>query len=226
MVIDEALQTHGGAGFIEEYPVERAYRDQRVNRIFEGTNEINRMLITGMLLKRTMKGTLPLFDAATAVDQELTAGNLPKAGTVDELAREALATESMKRLAIYALKVATETFGAEIEQHQETLAAIADVVMDAYAADSMISRTRQYAVQGKLDPVQVAMIRWFVTEAHARTVERARKALCASAKGAELETHLKKIAPLAFFTPYDPAELREIVVRKIEELGGYPVVPA
>ncbi len=105
------------------------------------------------------------------------------------------------------------------------LAAVADIVMDAFAADSMISRARQYASGGKPDPVVVAMIRQFVTEAHPRSYSRAQKALCASSEGEALATHLKKIAPLSFFTPYDPAALRETVVKKLEEVGGYPVQP-
>ncbi len=222
MLVDEAVQIHGGYGYIEEFPVERAYRDQRINRIFEGTNEINRMLITGMLLKRAVKGQLPLFDAAQSVDEELSSKSLPRPRNLDALDKEALAAEYIKRLALYALKCAAETFGPDVERQQTVLAAVADVAMDAYALDSMIARTRQVAGSGELDARRVAMIRLYAMDAHARSHHRAKKALCAIAKGADRERHLEKIAPLCFFTPYDPTELSETVVQALEHSGGYP----
>ena len=203
--------------------MERAYRDARVNRIFEGTNEINRMLIAGMLLKRTMKGTLPLFEVAQAVDEDLTAGRLPKARVQDELAAEEQAAENLKRLAIYTLKVAAETFGAEIEQRQEVLATVADIVMDAYALDSVVTRTRQAAGEGKLDAVRVAMARQYATEANVQSYARARRALCATVKGDTLKEHLAKVARLELFTPYDPVELRETILQAVEKASGYPL---
>ena len=101
----------------------------------------------------------------------------------DALAAEARAAECAKRMALYALKVAAEAFGPELEKHQEVLAALADVVMDAFALDSMVTRTRQSASQGKLDPVRVAMVRPSRTEAHARA-SSARSARCARARRA------------------------------------------
>ncbi|HZH15153.1 MAG TPA: acyl-CoA dehydrogenase family protein [Archangium sp.] len=222
-VVDDAVQIHGGAGYIEEYPVECAYRDARINRIFEGTNEINRMLIAGMLLKRTMKGTLPLFEVAQAVDEDLAAGRMPKARVQDELAAEEQAAENLKRLAIYTLKVAAETFGPELEQRQEVLATVADIVMDAYALDSMVTRTRQAAVDGKLDAARVAMTRQYSTDANAHSYNRARRALCATVKGDALQEHLSKVAGLELFTPYDPVELRETILAAVEKATGYPL---
>ncbi|HET9449536.1 MAG TPA: acyl-CoA dehydrogenase family protein [Aggregicoccus sp.] len=221
-VVDDAVQIHGGAGYIEEYPVERAYRDARINRIFEGTNEINRMLISGMLLKRTLKGSLPLFQAAEDLDAALARGSLPKGQGTDALAAEAYAAECLKRLAIYALKVAAEAYGPQLEQHQEVLAAVADVVTDAFALDSMVTRTRQCASGGQLDPVRVAVVQAFCTEAHARSFERAKRALCASAQGEALEGHLQRTAQLYRFVPRDPVALRETVVAALEKSAGYP----
>jgi alkylation response protein AidB-like acyl-CoA dehydrogenase len=221
-VIDEGVQCHGGVGYIEEYPIERAYRDARINRIFEGTNEINRMLISGMLLKRTMKGALPLFELAQTVEEELVNQALPRARGTDELEKQALSAEYLKRMAIYSLKVAVEAFGPQIEEHQEILAAVADVVMDAFALDSMVARTRQAAKDGKLDPARVAATRLFAAEAQARSLDRARKALCASVTGDVLEKHLSRVALLGQFVPYDPAALRETIVTRLEESGAYP----
>lgn len=223
-VIDEGVQIHGGVGYIEEYAVERAYRDQRVNRIFEGTNEINRMLIVGMLLKRAMKGGVPLLELAQTVDEELTKDALPKEQKRDALDAQALAAEHLKRLAIYALKVAVEAFGPEVEQHQTVLAAIADVMMDAYALDSMVTRTRQAAAAngGQLDEVKVALTQLYAAEAQSRSLAQARKAVCGSVEGEALAGHLAKLAKLDFFIPYAPAKLRETVVKKVEASGGYP----
>jgi alkylation response protein AidB-like acyl-CoA dehydrogenase len=221
-LVDDAVQIHGGAGYIQEYPVERAYRDARINRIFEGTNEINRMLIVGVLLKRTMRGSLPLFEVAQVVDAELSAGRRPRVRVEDALAAEELAAENLKRLAIYTLKVAAETFGAELEQRQEVLAAVADVVMDAYALDSLVTRTRQATVDGKLDAARVAMTRQYATEANARAYDRARRALCATAQGDALKEHLSRMARLELFTPYNPVELRETVLQALEKASGYP----
>jgi alkylation response protein AidB-like acyl-CoA dehydrogenase len=223
-LVDDAVQIHGGAGFIQEYPVERAYRDARINRIFEGTNEINRMLVTGMLLKRAVKGSLPLFAQAEAVTRALAEKQVPMPSGSDALAGATRDAEALKMAALYTLKVAADRFGAEIEKHQEVMAAVADVVMDAYAVDSMVARTRQSA--SGLDPVKVAMTQAYAADAIARSGERARRALCASSEGEGLERHLAAIAPLFAFRPFDPAALRETVVRAAEEAGGYPLAIA
>jgi alkylation response protein AidB-like acyl-CoA dehydrogenase len=223
VVVDEAVQIHGGYGYIEDFPVERAYRDARINRIFEGTNEINRLLICGMLLKRASAGGLPLFDFAAAVEQELANGQLPRSREVDDLSRESLAAECLKRLAVYPLKVALESYGPEIQKRQEILAWVADVMMDAYALDSMIARTRQCAVQGTLDPVRVAMIQTFAVEAMGRSHHRALQVLSAASRGASLPAHLERIAMLAHLVPGDPIEAREVIVRQMEIEAGYPI---
>ena len=224
-LVDDAVQIHGGAGYIEEYPVERAYRDARINRIFEGTNEINRMLVTGMLLKRAVKGQLPLFAEAEQAERMLAAKQLPEPSGSDALAGAARDAQALKLAALACLKVATERFGPEIDQHQDVMAAIADVVMDAYAVDSLVARTRQAVSAAGLDPVRTAMTQAWTADAMARSGERARRALCASAEGAALEGHLGRIAPLFAFRPFDPAAQRETIVRAVEAAGGYPLGP-
>jgi hypothetical protein len=218
-VVDDAVQIHGGAGFIADYPVERAYRDARINRIFEGTNEINRMLVTGMLLKRAAKGALALFAQAEAVERALATKSGPAPVGRDALAGAAQTAECLKWLALDALKAAVEAFGTDQEKHQEVLGAVSDIVIDAYAVDSMVTRTRQAG----LDPVRTAMTVAYAVEAHARGTERARRALCACAEGAALEAALGRIAPLTQFRPYAPAKLRETVVQALEAAGGYPL---
>jgi alkylation response protein AidB-like acyl-CoA dehydrogenase len=223
MVVDEAVQIHGGYGFIEDFPVARAYRDARINRIFEGTNEINRLLITGMLLKRALARGLPLFDFAQAIESELSSQALPGTRGRDALAREALCAEYLKRLAVYPLKLAAEAFGTEIERRQPVLAWIADIVMDAFALDSMIARARQVATSGTLDPTAVAMIRLFAQDAQTRACDRARRVLCAVAKGADPTALLDRVAPLFFRAARDTLELEETIAQKVADEGGYPI---
>jgi hypothetical protein len=170
-----------------------------------------------------VKGTLPLFAQAEAVAQALAGKQLAVPSGADAVAGAARDAEALKMAALYAMKVAAERFGTEIEKHQEVMAAVADVVMDAYAVDSMVTRTRQTASAGGLDPVKVAMTLAWTADAIARSGERARRALCASSEGAALEKHLAAIAPLFAFRPFDPAALRETVVLAAEEAGGYPL---
>jgi alkylation response protein AidB-like acyl-CoA dehydrogenase len=225
LVVDDGVQIHGGAGFIEEFPVERAYRDARINRIFEGTNEINRMLVTGMLLKRAAKGALPLFAQAEAVERALSSKSGPAPEGRDALSAAAHTAECLKWLALYALKVAVAAFGTNQEEHQEVLGAVSDIVIDAYAVDSMVTRSRQ-AGADSLEPVRTALTTAYAVEAHARGIERARRALCACAEEEALDGHLSRIAPLTQFRPYAPAKLRETVVQAIEAAGGYPAAAA
>lgn len=222
LVVDDAVQLHGGAGYIEEYPIERAYRDARINRIFEGTNEINRMLITGMLLKRAVKGDLPLFAMAGNIAEEMARGEKPQARTDDALAPQEVAAEAAKRLALHGLSLAAQTFGPDLEKHQDVLAALTDVVMDAFALDSMVARTRQAATGGKLDPVRVALVRSIAFDSASRIQDRMRRALCSTLKGDALARELGRLGTLDVFTPYDPAEVRETVMAAVESAGGYP----
>ena len=220
VLVDDAVQVHGGYGYIQEYPVVRAYRDARIIRIFEGTNEINRMLVVGMLLKRAMKGMVPLFEFAQSVDEELSAGALPKPKGDDQLSKEAHAAELLKRIAAYSLKVAAESFGPELEKQQVVLANLADIITDAYALDSMVARTRQCAEKGQLDPTRVAIARAFANQSNARSLECARRVVCASAK--EPQPHLDKLSRLSFFQPVDPVALIETVAKAVEDARGYP----
>ena len=200
-LIDDALQLHGGYGYVAEYPVERGYRDARINRIFEGTNEINRMLVTGMLLKKAFKGQLELFGERKAVS----AGELP--------------AENLKRQALLAIKVAGEAFGMELEHHQLVLAAIADVVIDAYALDSMIARTRQL---GADEPWRAAVVELFSNLAHQRALAATQRVLCIAAKGPELERHLAEARALQVFRPHDAEALIDTVCQAVEAARGYP----
>ncbi len=211
--IDEAVQIHGGYGYIEEYGVERAYRDQRINRIFEGTNEINRMLITGMLLKKAVKGQLALMEAVQGLSEPLPA--VP----AGPLSAEREAAERMKRMALAALKPAVETFGPGLEERQEILAALADVVIEAFAVESAVGRTLGCDAES---PVRQALCRLFTFASFERAHERARYALCCTLKGAELERALGELERLRGRAAIDPAAERETIMGGIAQADGYP----
>jgi alkylation response protein AidB-like acyl-CoA dehydrogenase len=220
-IIDEVLQIHGGNGFVEDYPIERAYRDNRVNRIFEGTNEINRMLIPGTFFKRAMKGELPLLDAASDIDAELENPQLMPS-PVGRLAAERRGAEMAKRQFLFVARAAA-MLGTELEARQEVLAALADVAMEAYAMDSILGRTLALAADEGTAALRDALCRFFCMESRERAIGRARTAISALFKGTELEEQLARLEKLHRYSPVDGAEPRETIVAALLERGGYPL---
>ncbi len=219
-VADEALQIHGGYGFVEEYAIERIYRDNRVNRIFEGTNEINRMLIPGTMLKRATKGQFPLLDLARTVSEAADRGELPEAGP-GPFGREERIAELNKSLMAYATRVAVEAFGPELTEHQDVLGALADVCMEAYAVDSAVARARRGAGQ---NPVAEACVKLYAHEAHERAWSRARRAVEASvADPRDATKHLARLRRLFDDGPGPVSAWREAIVAPTLERGRYPL---
>ena len=139
-VVDEGVQIHGGYGYHQDYAVERAYRDSRINRIFEGTNEINRLLATGILLKRAQQGRLGLVKAAKGLMEEILAGPSLAAGDESE---ERRLVRNAKKIALLLLASVFEKFGARIEAEQEVMSAIADVIMETFAMESALARSEK-----------------------------------------------------------------------------------
>jgi alkylation response protein AidB-like acyl-CoA dehydrogenase len=217
---DEGVQVHGGYGFVEEYPIERVFRDNRVNRIFEGTNEINRLLVPGTLLKRAMKGQFPMLELAQTVSQALERDELPRPGS-GPLARERRVAELNKYLMAYATRVAVESFGPELNERQEVLGALADIAIEAFAVDSAVAR----ALQAKeRSPVAEACVKLYTEEAHERAFSRARRAvLCSVKEPAAARKHLALLQRLRDEEPGDPTAWREIVATAAVEKGGYPL---
>ena len=217
-VIDEMLQVHGGNGFVTDYPIERAYRDNRVNRIFEGTNEINRLLIPGMIFKRAMKGEMPLMEAVMRLDQELSdPRHFP--APVGRLAAERRGAEMAKRQFLFAAKWAA-TLGPALEERQEVLAALADCAIEIYAMDSVLGRTLESEDQAGL---RDGLCRFFCMESRERAFDRARTALCAILPAAEVEPQLEQLARLHKYTPVNSAEAREQILPALLEAAGYPL---
>jgi alkylation response protein AidB-like acyl-CoA dehydrogenase len=222
-VADEALQIHGGYGFVEEYPIESVYRDNRVNRIFEGTNEINRMLIPGTMLKRAMKGQFALLELAETVASALAKGEAPRL-EAELLGRERRIAELNKYLVVYPLKVAVEAWGPAISDRQEILGAVADAAMEAFAVDSAVARALQQAEAGTLDPVTEAAVKLHAIEAHERAYSAAKKAIRAAVPEPDAcREHLAAIRKLYDEGPADVVALRETIVEEAVELGRYPL---
>ncbi|HKW16759.1 MAG TPA: acyl-CoA dehydrogenase family protein [Terriglobales bacterium] len=222
-VVDETVQIYAGYGFVEEYPAERAYRDARINRIFEGTNEINRLIITGFLLKRAMGGQLPLMPAIKQLMDEVLAG--PSLGEEVEglLAEEQKLVASAKKLGLFAAGVATQRYMMQIEQQQEIMGAIADMVMEVYAVESAVLRTMKIAsAQGEsAAALPIAMTRVYLSQAMDKIEAAARKVVAGSADGDMLRTQLAILRRLAKHDPYNTIELRQQIAERVIEKGKY-----
>jgi alkylation response protein AidB-like acyl-CoA dehydrogenase len=222
-VVDENVQIHGGYGFIEEYPAARAYRDARINRLFEGTNEINRMLTTGMLLRRAQRGRLNLIPAALAVVQELTSPALGEEAGPGVLAEEARVVRMVKKAALLAAGVAVQKHLETIEEEQEILAALADLVIETFAMESGLLRA-QRAVQRQgeaASALKIAMVRTYVNDALARVDATARTVLAAVEEGDTLRTELAGLRRLLRYTPVNTVALRRQIAEALLASGRY-----
>lgn len=205
-VVDEGLQIYGGMGYSEEAPMASAYRDARINRIFEGTNEINRMLAVDMLLKRALKGQLDLMGAATAVQKELL--SMPSmGGSTNELfAEEKQAIADMKKAALMVAGATVQKFMMALESEQEILMDISDMMSDVYLAESAVLRAEKLAkTQGEAIP-QIQLAKIFVTEAVDRVGAKGKSAICAWAEGDMKRTLLMG---LRRFTKYEGINIKD-----------------
>jgi len=222
-VVDETVQIYGGYGFVEEYPAERAYRDARINRIFEGTNEINRLIISGFLLKRAMTGQLPLMPAIKHVMDEVLSG--PAAGDEIEglLAEEQKRVSSAKKLGLFAAGAATQKYLQAIQDQQEVMGAIADMVIEIYAMESAVLRTMKIAAKNgeAAATLPIAMTRVYLAQAIDKIESAARKIIAAVADGDMLRTQLAILRRLGKHEPYNTIELRQQIAQKVIEQGKY-----
>jgi len=220
-VIDEALQIFGGNGFVADYPIERRYRDARVNRIFEGTNEINRLLIPGMLIKKAVKGDLPLMAAAKALQAELVG---PPAMHEDDgpLAAERRATIGFKKVVLQVAGVAMQRHGERLQDEQEVMCHLADIVIDAYAAESAVLRAQAATARPGDASLHVAAATAVVHEASGRIELSARSALAALAEGDTARVHLAALRRLLKLVPANLVEVRRRLADATVAAGGYP----
>ncbi len=223
-IVDEMVQIFGGYGYHEEYPAARAYRDSRINRIFEGTNEINRLLIVDMLFKRATKGQLPLLAAAKKVAGELMSAAPAGLASSETLAAEAALVAAGKKAFLFASGVAAQKYMDKLRDEQEVVGVLADIVIDVYAAESALLRARKIVSQkSTADVLPVAMTQVFVRDALDRVERNARTALAACAAGDTLRSQLALLRRLLKREPVDAIALRRKVARATIEAGRYPI---
>ena len=224
-VLDENVQIHGGNGFVKDYTAERYYRDARVNRIFEGTNEINRMLIPGMLIRRALKGDLPLIAAAKQLQDEILSPSAGRAGFDDDAApldEELRAIAAFKKVALMILGTAMQTYGEKLTDEQEVLSYAADILSDIYAAESAALRARQAVIDGHPQrTLHEAAARVFVNDAAQRVESAAKSALAALAEGDTLRTLLAALRRVMKVTPVNTVALRRALAEAATARGGY-----
>src|SRR5215469_12426502 len=222
-VVDETVQIYGGYGFVEEYPAERAYRDARINRIFEGTNEINRLIITGFLLKRAMSGQLALMPAIKQLMDEVLAGPSLGDEVEDPLAEEQKLVAAAKKIGLFAAGTATQKYMQAIQDQQEIMGAIADMVVEIYAMETAVLRTLKIqSAQGDASAeLPIAMTRTYLAQSFEKIESAARKIVAAVAEGDMLRTQLAILRRLAKHDPYNTIELRQQIAQKTIDRGKY-----
>jgi alkylation response protein AidB-like acyl-CoA dehydrogenase len=222
-VVDETLQIYAGYGFVEEYPAERAYRDARINRIFEGTNEINRLIITGFLLKRAMTGQLPLMPAIKKLMDEVLSGPSAAEELEGALAEERKLVAQAKKLGLFVAGAATQKYMQAIQDQQEIMAAIADMTIETYAMESAVLRAQKLSeTKGKTATgLAIAMTRVYLSQAFEKVESAARRVIAAVADGDMLRTQLAILRRLAKYEPFNTVELRRQIAERMIERGKY-----
>jgi len=217
-VVDEGVQIHGGYGYHQDYAVERFYRDSRINRIFEGTNEINRLLITGMVLKRAARGQMPLMAAVQPVLSQV--GDSPSgAPQTDEETR--LVCDA-KQIALLAFGLAHQRFGGEFDKQQEILTHISDIVMEVFAMESTLLRQRKLAASGK-GANAADMCAVFLRDAMNRVEVSSRNVIGACSDNAALHKNMRTLRNLASYDPPDTVALRRNIAGRLLASGSYTI---
>jgi alkylation response protein AidB-like acyl-CoA dehydrogenase len=221
-VLDENVQIHGGNGFVKDYAAERFYRDARVNRIFEGTNEINRMLIPGMLIRKALKGELPLVAAAKKLQDELLTPSAPSLSFGDggRLEEETRAVAAFKKVVLMVLGTAMQTYGQKLTDEQEILSYLADIVIDTYAAESALLRAKD-AGSARMRDLHDDAVRVFVNDAAQRVEMAARSSLAAMTDGDTLRTLMAALRRTLKVAPVNTVAPRRRLAEATTAKGGY-----
>src|SRR5216683_7995432 len=223
-VADEMVQIYGGYGYSAHYPAERAYRDSRINRIFEGTNEINRMLIPGRLMKAALSGRLALLPAAQALMDEILSPSMASFDTDDSLlATEQKLAKNAKKVALMTLGTAAQKYMMGLGDQQEVLIGVADIIMDAFAMESAILRTQKMAASQSEEAMAryVDMTRVFCNDAVERIEAAAKNTLAAMAEGDELRTLLAALRRFTKMTPMNTVAARQRIANAMIEANRY-----
>jgi alkylation response protein AidB-like acyl-CoA dehydrogenase len=222
--VDEGVQIHGGYGFIKEYPIERMYRDSRINRLFEGTNEINRLLVPGTLLKRAMSGELPLLQAAQQVSKDLV--SMGMSGDEEGLAGLTQLTQKAKKLCLMAAGLAAQNLGMALKDNQYVLMGLAEMVLQVYAMESGVLRARKVQTMADVADDHKAFVEKAATlgtfEAFTVLEQQAKEVLCAVAKGDSLNTVMAGMRKLVRRPNVDVIGLRQEIAKYVIAKEVYP----
>ena len=225
-LVDENVQIHGGYGYIDEYPAERAYRDARILRIYEGTNEVNRMIIINEIMGRALKGQLPLLEAAGRIVKELSDPSAETAATPEgPLGLQDRMIENCKKAAIFVLSKAVDKFQMGLANEQEVITRISDMIIEIFAMESGLLRAKKViANQGEAAAkFYIAMVQAYVDDILPRIEGWAKGALGHIETGEALETSLTALRRLLMYVPVDAIALKRIIADRVIERDGYPL---
>jgi alkylation response protein AidB-like acyl-CoA dehydrogenase len=221
--VDEGVQIFGGYGFHEDYPMARAYRDSRINRIFEGTNEINRMLIIQMFMKRAMTGALPLMAAGKKLAEEIMAGPSFDEGPTGELAAEQQAVAQAKKAFLLTSGAGVTRFGEKLGDQQEVVASLANIVIGVYAMESSLLRAQKAsAARSQSAPLMADAARAYIYDAVDQIEKEARTALAATVEGDALSAQLAILKRFTKHSPVDTISLRRRIAHAVLAQNRYP----
>ncbi|CAM5782211.1 MULTISPECIES: acyl-CoA dehydrogenase family protein [Brevibacillus] len=220
--VDEGVQIHGGYGFMSEYEIENMYRDSRINRIFEGTNEINRMLIPDMLVKKAMKGELPLLQAAANLQEELMS-YYPEEIEDAPLAQEKHLIDMTRKIILMVAGSALMKYQQAIAKEQELLALAADMLIELYAMDSVVKRTEKAIAKNGVEKEQqkLDLTTVYVSDAFDKVEAWAKEALAAMEEGDDLRIRLSILKKLTRRTPINTVQMKRVIADRVIEAGGY-----
>ncbi|WLD92732.1 acyl-CoA dehydrogenase family protein [Alkalihalobacillus sp. AL-G] len=223
-IVDEAVQIHGGYGFMSEYEVENMYRDSRINRIFEGTNEINRLLVPGTLMRKAMKGELPLLQKATELQNELMM-LMPEEVDNEPLAQEKQFVKNAKKIFLMIAGLGAQKYGPKLEHEQEILSNVADIVSEAYAMESVVLRTEKaIQKQGAEKAAQkILLTEVYCQEAFQRIELHAKESIVAIEEGDQLRMMLSALKKLTRYTPMNVIKKKREIASKLLEDEKYVI---
>jgi alkylation response protein AidB-like acyl-CoA dehydrogenase len=223
-VVDEAVQLHGGYGFMAEYEVERIYRDSRINRIFEGTNEINRLLVPGTFMRKALKGELPLLEKAQGLQEELLM-MMPEEIGDEALAQEKVLVKNAKKIGLLVAGLAAQRFGTKLEQEQEILVNIADIASNVFGMESALLRTEKAIARNgeEKEKQKILYTEVFCQEAFAEIEKDAKEILLAAVEGDNQRMMLSALRKLTRSTPYNIIAKKREVSEKLIDAERYIV---
>ena len=219
-VVDHMLQLHGGYGYVEEFPAERSYRDARINKIFEGTNEINRLIITGWMIKRALQGRLALLPAIKQVMDEVMAGPGVRTTYEGALAEERALLGNTKKLALFCAGAASQKYGNDLADQQEVMGALADILIEVLALESTILRTEKMAER---NPLAIKITKYYAAHSFRIVETAAERVIAAVAEGDMLRTQMAIFRRLTKHEPANTVSLSREIAAAMVEAGRYTV---